>query len=98
MKPSIKDSLKHRLTVLANLHRFAETDAGTTLQEQHIDGIVATIRTLSKQYHVIPHTELIALCARLECSLGILDTLREAEAQSERTADQLEQAIADTDT
>jgi hypothetical protein len=98
MKSSIKDSLKHRLTVLANLHRFAETDAGTTLQEKQVDYIVSTLRTLSKNYHTMTHTELIALCARLECSLGILDTLREAEAQSERTADQLEQAIVDTDT
>jgi hypothetical protein len=97
MKPSIKDDLKHRLTVLANLHRFAETDAGTTLQEKQVDYIVSTLRILSKNYLTMPHTEMVAYCARLEASLGILDSLREAEAQSERTADQLDQAIADTE-
>jgi hypothetical protein len=98
MKPTIKEQLKHRLTVLANLHTFAETDAGTTLQESQVDYIESTLRLLSKNYQTLSHIELVALCARLESSLGILDALRSAEMESERTSDQLKQAIENGDT
>jgi hypothetical protein len=91
MEKNLADLLKKRLLEKTALDTTYESETGAILRLEMANVIADAVYQLAGNYKTLTHTELIALCARIDGILQVSDLLKNAHLVKAELKERLEE-------